>query len=62
LGNVCPAHSLKDYMEILMEWSLYIRTSKDLIRLAMEAGVDPKKVKIGIEESGTFLFLHIEVE
>jgi len=62
LGNVCPAHSLKEYMEILMDWSLYIRTSKDLIRLATEAGVNPKNVKIGIEEAGIFLFLHIEVE
>lgn len=62
LGNVCPAHSLKEYMEILMEWPLYIRTSKDLIRLATEAGVNPKNVKIGIEEAGIFLFLHIEVK
>lgn len=61
VGNVCPAHSLKDYMEILMQWPLHIRTSKDLIRLATEAGVDPKNVKIGIEEAGIFLFLHIEV-
>lgn len=62
LGNVSPAHSLKEYMEILMQWPLYIRTSKDLIRLAEEAGINPKNVKIGIEEAGIFLFLHIKIQ
>ena len=61
LGNITPAHSLKDYMEILMEWPLHIRTTKDLIRLAKEAGAKEKQISIGIEEAGIFLFLHIRV-
>ncbi len=59
IGNICSAHSLKNYMELLWEWPLHIRSSKDLIKLAIEAGAEPKNVKIGIEGAGIFLFLHI---
>ena len=59
VGNICSAHTLKDYMELLWEWPLYARSVKDLIRLAEEAGADQESVKIGIEEAGIFLFLHI---
>lgn len=59
LGNICSSHSLKNYMEILWEWPLQIRSAKDLIRLAQEAGIDQRNIKIGIEETGTFLFLHV---
>jgi hypothetical protein len=47
-------------MEILCDWFLYHRSVDDLIRFAIQAGVEETKIDVIQEPSGINLFLRVK--
>ena len=46
-------------MEVLSDWYLNHRSKYDLVKMALEADIDEKLVKVDMEELGVNLFLRI---
>ena len=59
IGNFSPQNSARGLMEVSLQWFLHHRDEQDLKTLAIKAGVDESKIKIGSEETGVNLFLHL---
>lgn len=60
IGNFGRNNPTREYMEIMTDWSLYYRTTEELIRLAMDCGVKREDIRVGQEPEGVNLFLHIK--
>ena len=61
VGNFCASNPDINYMELL-DWILHHRSAEDLIRLAMECGVERDAITIGKEPEGVNLFMRIRVQ
>lgn len=59
VGNFCTSNPTRSYMEKFMGWPLNHRSDKELCKLALKAGISSDFIKIGREELGVNLFLHI---
>jgi len=59
VGNFAPSNPSRDYMEVLGRWYLHYRDAVDLFDLAVEAGLDADRVRIGMEPERVNLFLHV---
>lgn len=57
VGNFSKANPSRAYMELLGDWHLIHRTSEDLVRVAMSAGIPQKSIRVESEELGVNLFL-----
>lgn len=60
IGNFAVDNPTRDYMEIIGDWYLHYRSAEELINLAKDCGVEREDVRIGVEEAGVNLFLHIK--
>ena len=59
IGNFSNSNPTKRLMEVLSDWYLNHRSRYDLIRMALEAGINEKLVDVDMEELGVNLFLRI---
>jgi hypothetical protein len=59
IGNFSNSNPTKRLMEVLSDWYLNHRSKYDLVRMALEADIDEKLVKVDMEELGVNLFLRI---
>lgn len=59
LGNFGDFNPSRPYMEIVGDWKLTHRSARILLWLARNAGVDVVNAKIGAEQEGVNLFLHV---
>lgn len=59
IGNFSSTNPSRPYME-LFEWHLHHRSPVTLRALAARAGFAPEKVRVGKEETGVNLFLHVK--
>ena len=60
IGNFSDTNPDRPYMEVLMEWDLYHRSEEKMILLATECQIQEDQIRIGKEEEGVNLFLHIK--
>jgi extracellular factor (EF) 3-hydroxypalmitic acid methyl ester biosynthesis protein len=60
IGNFSRANSTRNYMEMLGDWYLCHRDEPALIKLAQDCGVAREDIRIGREQEGVNLFLHIK--
>lgn len=60
IGNFSLQNPTKRLMEVLSEWYLNHRSRFELIKIAMDAGVKEKNIRVDNEELGVNLFLHIK--
>lgn len=60
VGNFSTHNPSRAYMEILLDWTLFLRTPDDLRALAERAGIPRDVVSVHAEELGINLFLHAE--
>ena len=60
IGNFAEDNPTRDYMEIIGDWYLHYRSKEELINLAKDCGVEEENIRIGVEEAGVNLFLHIK--
>jgi len=58
VGNFCSSNPDIAYMELL-DWILYHRNTSDLIKLAMECGVQRENIVVEKEQEGVNLFIRI---
>ena len=59
LGNFGDFNPTRPYMEIVGDWRLTHRSADSLLILARGAGIDLVNAKIGAEQEGVNLFLHV---
>ena len=59
LGNFGDFNPSRPYMEIVGDWKLTHRSARSLLCLARNSGVDVVNAKIGAEQEGVNLFLHV---
>jgi extracellular factor (EF) 3-hydroxypalmitic acid methyl ester biosynthesis protein len=59
IGNFSLSNPTKRLMEVLSDWYLNHRSKHDLIKVAMEAGINEENIYVDMEELGVNLFLHI---
>ena len=59
IGNFSPANASRPYMELVGEWKLVHRSAEHLTELALAAGAAPGSIRVGAEEKGVNLFLHV---
>ena len=59
IGNFSNSNPTKRLMEVLSDWYLNHRSKYDLVRMALEADINEKLVKVDMEELGVNLFLRI---
>ena len=59
IGNFGDVNPSRPYMEIVGDWILTHRSARSLLSLAKCAGVDVMDAKIGAEQEGVNLFLHV---
>lgn len=60
IGNFSEDNSSRGYMELFGEWYLLHRSKRELIELAMQAGVKGENIRIDQEPLGVNLFLRIQ--
>lgn len=60
VGNFSEINPSRTYMELVGDWNLIHRTPKQLIDLAVKAGVKSHLIEVKEENLGVNLFLHIE--
>ncbi|WP_373045395.1 class I SAM-dependent methyltransferase [Vulgatibacter sp.] len=60
VGNFATGHASRDYMELVCDWNLHHRSPEDLVELALQAGVAREDIRVGREEEGVNLFLHLK--
>jgi extracellular factor (EF) 3-hydroxypalmitic acid methyl ester biosynthesis protein len=60
IGNFSDDNSTRPYMEIVGEWFLEHRSREHLIRLAQECEIERDLIRVGEEQEGVNLFLHIQ--
>lgn len=60
IGNFSIDNPTKRLMEVLSEWYLNHRSKYDLMKLAVDAGIDENLVQIDMEELGVNLFLRLK--
>jgi extracellular factor (EF) 3-hydroxypalmitic acid methyl ester biosynthesis protein len=60
VGNFSNDNPTRPYMEIVGDWHLHHRSEAELIELATASGVPGRDVRVGKEEEGVNLFLHIK--
>ncbi len=58
IGNFSTENMTQPYME-LMDWLLNLRDTSRLTELARQAGAAPEQIRVGAEEEGVNLFLHV---
>ena len=61
VGNFGDYNPTRNYMELLGRWKLIHRSRKQLLELAVAAGVSMDRVRIDQESEGVNLFLRIKV-
>ena len=59
LGNFGDFNPSRPYMEIVGDWKLTHRSARSLLCLARNSGVNVVNAKIGAEQEGVNLFLHV---
>ncbi|HUE70181.1 MAG TPA: class I SAM-dependent methyltransferase [Pirellulaceae bacterium] len=52
IGNFSRDNPSRPYMEIIGDWALFHRSENELLQLAMDCGIDSKKLFIGREPEG----------
>jgi extracellular factor (EF) 3-hydroxypalmitic acid methyl ester biosynthesis protein len=60
VGNFGHSNPSRAYMETVGDWRLHHRSAEELIALAAAAGVDRERCRVGAEEAGVNLFLHVQ--
>ena len=60
VGNFCTTNPDLLYMEIV-DWKLYHRNTEDLIRLALECGINREQISVEKEPEAVNLFIRIKV-
>ncbi|MCD4769677.1 MAG: class I SAM-dependent methyltransferase [Bacteroidales bacterium] len=60
IGNFSIDNPTKRLMEVLSEWYLNHRSKYNLLKLAVDAGIDENLVQIDMEELGVNLFLRLK--
>jgi len=60
IGNFSDSNPTQGYMEVLCDWKLHHRNKTALINLARKIGIPLTKIRIGQEQEGVNLFLHIK--
>lgn len=61
IGNFGDHNPSRNYMELMGDWYLHHRSAKELTEMALEAGASRGAVRIGREDEGVNLFLHVRV-
>ena len=59
IGNFSIQNPTKKYMELFGKWFLYHRHEKELIDLALQAGINRQNIDIFSEQLNVNLFLRI---
>ena len=59
VGNFSDRNPSRAYMEVLGRWYLEHRGAHELLSIAREAGFNQGEVRLGAEELGVNLFLHV---
>lgn len=59
VGNFSPVNSSRGVQEVVCQWYLHHRDEKELLELALKAGVPKNKISINSEETGINLFMHM---
>jgi len=59
VGNFSNNNPSRGYMEVFGKWFLNHRDGRELIELAINAGIENDKIKVFSEDLGVNLFLHI---
>ncbi len=60
IGNFSLQNPTKRLMEVLSEWYLNHRSRFELIKIALDAGINERNIRVDNEELGVNLFLHIK--
>ncbi len=60
IGNFSHNNISKQYMEKVGDWYLQYRSMDELIRIAIEAGIRRRNIKIDSEDLGINLFMHLK--
>ena len=60
IGNFSTDNPSRGVMEVFTQWYLHHRNKKDLIDLALKAGVAKSLISVSQEEVGVNLFLHLK--
>lgn len=60
VGNFSTDNPTRPYMEIVGDWHLNHRSEAKLVHLARECGIPERDIRVGKEEEGVNLFLHIK--
>ncbi len=60
IGNFSTDNPTKRLMEVLSEWYLNHRSKYDLLKLAVDAGINENLIQIDMEELGVNLFLRLK--
>jgi len=61
IGNFSECNSSQAFMELFGDWYLHHRSEEQLTKLAVQAGIAEKNIKVEREPEGINLFLHILV-
>ncbi|MRG45762.1 methyltransferase domain-containing protein [Chitinophaga sp. SYP-B3965] len=61
IGNFGDHNPSRNYMELMGDWYLHHRSAEELINMALEAGASRGAVRVGREDEGVNLFLHVRV-
>lgn len=61
IGNFGEYNPSRNYMELMGDWFLHHRSAEELTALALQAGAENAQVRIGKEQEGINLFLHVKV-
>jgi len=59
IGNFSECNSSQAFMELFGDWYLHHRSEEQLTKLAVQAGIAEKNIKVEREPEGINLFLHI---
>ncbi|MDP2821323.1 MAG: class I SAM-dependent methyltransferase [Sulfuritalea sp.] len=59
IGNFADTSASRPCMEFALDWILYHRGADRLVLLAEQCGVPRERIRIGCEQLGVNLFLHI---
>ena len=60
IGNFAPSNPTKKLMEVLSDWYLNHRSRFELMKLAIDSGIDEDLISVDSEELGVNLFLRIK--
>jgi len=62
IGNFAKGNPSKNLMEKVTDWFLHHRSPEELKKIALQAGIPEKNIKVNMEYLGINLFMHLKKE